>query len=97
MDHFSITQECLYCMRGSKLFRVNLSCYDDTGILLIQPNQPSQIEPFRFRCQFCHQTTTLDFYRFSHPDLICYLKRINKRYEETKKLLQALYILINSI
>ena len=95
MDHFNITQECLYCMRGSKLFRVDLNCYDDhDGRLLIQPNQ---MEPFRFRCQFCHQTTTLDFYRFSHPDLICYLKRINKRYQQIKNLLQALYILINSI
>ena len=25
MDHFNITQECIHCLRGTRLFRVDLS------------------------------------------------------------------------
>ena len=94
MDHFNITQECVHCLRGAKLFRVDLSCYDDEGRLIVQSND---MERFRLMCPFCWRKTTLDFYRFSHPDLICYLKRLHKQYEETKKALDILYILFNNI
>ena len=94
MDHFNITQECVHCLRGAKLFRVDLSCYDDEGRLIVQSND---MERFRLMCPFCWRKTTLDFYRFSHPDLICYLKRLHKHYEETKKALDILYILFNNI
>ena len=94
MDHFNITQECVHCLRGAKLFRVDLSCYDDDGRLIVQLND---MERFRLMCPFCWRKTTLDFYRFSHPDLICYLKRLHKQYEETKKALDILYILFNNI
>ena len=94
MNHFNITQECVHCLRGTKLFRVDLSCYDHDGRLIIQSND---MERFRFMCPFCCKKTTLDFYRFSHPDLICYLKRLHKRYEEIKKTLEILNILFNNI
>ena len=94
MDHFNITQECVHCLRGAKLFRVDLSCYDDEGRLIVESND---MERFRLMCPFCWRKTTLDFYRFSHPDLICYLKRLHKQYEETKKALDILYILFNNI
>ena len=94
MDHFNITQKCVHCLRGAKLFRVDLSCYDDEGRLIVESND---MERFRLMCPFCWRKTTLDFYRFSHPDLICYLKRLHKQYEETKKALDILYILFNNI
>ena len=94
MDHFNITQECVHCLRGAKIFRVDLSCYDDEGRLIVESND---MERFRLMCPFCWRKTTLDFYRFSHPDLICYLKRLHKQYEETKKALDILYILFNNI
>ena len=94
MDHFNITQACIHCLRGSKLFRVDLSCYDAEGKLLITSDN---INRFRFTCEFCYKVSPLDFYRFSHPDLICYLKRLHKHYEETKKALDKLYILFNNI
>ena len=90
MDHFNITQECVHCLRGAKLFRVDLSCYDDEGRLIVQSND---MERFRLMCPFCWRKTTLDFYRFSHPDLICYLKRLHDQYEKTRKELDKLYIL----
>ena len=94
MDHFNITQECIHCLRGSKLFRVDLTLYDVEGKLHIMPQN---MNPYRFRCQFCWKVSSLDFYRFSHPDLICYLKRLHHQYEETKKALDKLYILFNNI
>ena len=36
MDHFNISQECIHCLRGTRLFRVDLSCYDDNGKLIHQ-------------------------------------------------------------
>ena len=86
MDHFNITQVCHHCIRGSKLFRVDLSCYGS-----------EQMNRFCFTCQFCRQVSSLDFYRFSHPDLIRYLKRLHEQYEETRKALDRLYILFNNI
>ena len=94
MDHFNITQECVHCLRGSKLFRVDLSCYDAEGRLFIESKDMNR---FRFICRFCWRESTLDFYRFSHPDLICYLKRLHKQYEETRQALDKLYILFNNI
>ena len=31
MDHFNITQECIFCLKGSRVFRVDLSDYDANG------------------------------------------------------------------
>ena len=95
MDHFNITQVCRHCIRGSKLFRVDLSCYDAEGKLVI--NGSEQMNRFCFTCQFCRQVSSLDFYRFSHPDLIRYLKRLHEQYEETRKALDRLYIIFNNI
>ena len=94
MDHFNITQVCIYCLRGKKSFRVDLKLYDDNGRLL--PGT-EKLETFRFICHFCWRSSTLDFYKFSHPDLICHLKRLHEQYEETKKTLDKLYILFNNI
>ena len=94
MDHFNITQICIHCLRGKKTFRVDLNLYDDNGKLT---HGTLQMETFHFICYFCWRSTTLDFYKFSHPDLICYLKRLHQQYEETKKALDKLYILFNNI
>ena len=95
MDHFNITQACIHCLRGSKLFRVDLNWYDAEGRLIITGTE--KMNSYRFTCQFCYKQSTLDFYRFSHPDLICHLKRLHEQYEETKKALDKLYILFNNV
>ena len=94
MDHFNITQECIHCLKGSKVFRVDLSYYDAEGRRIILPKD---MERFGFICQFCGKKSTLDFYRFSHPDMICYLKRLHDQYEKTRQALDKLYILFNNI
>ena len=82
MDHFNITQECIHCLKDSKVFRVDLSYYDAQGRRIILEKD---MRRFRFICQFCRKETTPDFYRFSHPDMICYLKRLNDQYKKNKK------------
>ena len=52
---------------------------------------------FRFMCHFCWRESSLDFYKFSHPDLICHLKRLHEQYNETKEALDKLYIIFNNI
>ena len=94
MDHFNISQECVHCLRGTKLFRVDLSCYDNAGRLIVSGND---MERFRLMCTFCWRESTLDFYRFSHPDLICYLKRLHELYKKTKETVDKLYVLFNNI
>ena len=94
MDHFNITHECVCCLRGAKLFRVDLSCYNAEGRLILEPKDMGR---FRFMCPFCWRESTLDFYRFSHPDLICYLKRLHEQYQQVKKALDQLYMLFNNI
>ena len=94
MDHFNITQECIFCLKGSRVFRVDLSDYDANGRRIILAKDMGR---FRFICHLCGKETTLDFYRFSHPSLICYLKRLHDQFKETKKTLDKLYILFNNI
>ena len=94
MDHFNITQECIHCLKESKVFKVDLSYYDAQGQRIILAKDMGR---FRFICQFCRKETTLDFYRFSHPDMICYLKRLHDQYEKTRKALDKLYILFYNI
>ena len=94
MDHFNITQECIHCLRGAKLFKVELSCYNEEGRLVLEPQD---MDRFRLLCPFCGKRTTLDFYRFSHPDLICYLKRLHRQQEQRRQALNILYQFIRNL
>ena len=95
MDHFKITQTCVHCLRGKKLFRVDLDLYDVEGRLTVVGTE--KMKTFRFICQFCWKESPLDFYRFSHSNLICNLKRLQKQYNETKKALDVLYVLFHNV
>ena len=89
MDHFNITQVCTNCLRGTKTFRVDLSLYDADGRL---NHGVGNMDRFKFTCHFCWRNSQLDFYRFSHPDLIKHLKHLYEHYEKIKELI---CILIN--
>ena len=95
MDHINITQAYIHCLRGKKVFRVDLNLYDANGRLMIAGTE--KMKTFRFMCYFCWRESPLDFYKFSHPDLICHLKRSHEQYIETKKALDKLYIIFNNI
>ena len=95
MDHFNITQLCVHCVRGKKVFRVDLNLYDAEGKLMIMGTE--KMKTFRFMCHFCWKESPLEFYRFCHPDLICHLKRLNEKYNKTKETLDKLNIMFNNI
>ena len=77
MDHFEIIHTCGNCLRGKKLFRVNLDLYDAEGKLLPGTRR---MKMFDFMCQFCWKKSSLDFDTFSHQDVICYLKHLHKQF-----------------
>ena len=75
MDHFNITQVCTYCLRGKKVFRVDLSLNNDDGRL---NHGVESMNCFKFICHFCRKKSGLDFYRFSHPDLTQTIRKNKK-------------------
>ena len=92
MNCFSICQLCRFCQRGSRVFNVDLSCYDAEGRLNVNPMQ--LIGQFSFQCQFCNHVSTLEFDKFSHPDLIRYLKRQTEKCNEIRTILDSFYSLL---
>ena len=93
MDRFHISQICINCLRGKRVFTIHLDLYDDFGRLAIGTDR---LHCFQFICEFCWRKTSLEFYKFSHPDLICYLKKLKQQHDEMKKLLDKFYILFNN-
>ena len=94
MDYFNITQVCSNCLRGEKVFQVGLSLYDDEGRLY---QGVQNMECYQFICHFCWKRSSLDFYRFSHPDLIRHLKCLHEYFKKLKKDVDKLDDLINDI
>ena len=66
MDHINISQTCVNCSRGKKVFRVDLDLYDAEGRLLPKTRT---MKNFNFTCHYCFTESSLDFDKFSHPDL----------------------------
>lgn len=93
MDHFIISQTCSFCLRGMKMFRVDLSLYEDDGRLKVGVEN---MDMFKFTCNFCWENSKLDFYRFSHPDLIRHLKRVHEHCNKMKRLFNEINILLNN-
>ena len=92
MDHFKITQTCVNCLRGKKVFRVDLDLYDAEGRLL--PGT-KRMKIFNFTCRYCWLESSLDFNKFCHPDLISHLKRLHKQYSEIEEALDQVLIILN--
>ena len=92
MDHINITQVCVYCLRGKKVFRVDLDLYDAEGKLLPGTRR---MKIFDFTCDYCCLQSSLDFDKFSHQDVISHLKRLHKQYTEIDEALDQLLIILN--
>ena len=95
MDYFYVKQVCSHCLRGTKIFRVDLSLYNDqTG----QLNQVVQkMDCYSFVCHFCWRKCILDFYRFSHPDLILHLKYLHSSYRNLQNHVKTLDEIVNNL
>ena len=53
-----------------------------------------RMKKFEFICHYCRKPSFFDFYRFSHPDIILLLKRLDQQQNE---LIQALDQLVQAL
>lgn len=79
-----INHVCIHCLRGKTVFHISLDLYDEHGLLR---RGVTRMKKFQFICNHCSKKSFCDFYRFSHPDVILLLKRIDQKQNE---LVQAL-------
>ena len=95
MDHFNISQLCRFCGKGNKVFKVDLRCYDADGKVNVNPMR--MLTNFSFQCEFCCIVSTLDFDKFSHPNIILHLKRQKEKNDEIREMFQELFSILNEI
>ena len=74
-----ITHTCIHCWRGTKVFRISLDLYNDEGILR---RGVQRMKKFEFKCDYCLRKSFVDFYRFSHPDVILFLRQLDQKQNE---------------
>ena len=94
MNHFNVCQLCRFCKKGSHVFQIKLSYFDDvTGKVNI-----SSIEimrHFSFQCQFCRAVSMVDFSTVCPPSCALYLKNaVKEKKEKIQQLVQQLISLI---
>ena len=89
MDYLNICQVCCFCKKGSHVFKVDLSCFDDlTGEVIINPIQAIH---FSFQCRFCLHTSLLDFKTLSPPSCVLHLKQsVKKKKDKMRQLVEQL-------
>ena len=87
-----ITHTCSHCFTGRKVYRISLNLYNDEGIL--RPGV-QRMKKFEFTCNHCGRKSFFDFYRFSHPDVILLLKRLDQQQNELIHLLNQLNNILN--
>ena len=74
-----ITHTCTHCHTGKKVFRISLDLYDDQGILR---RGVQRMKKFEFTCEYCLKKSFFDFYRFSYPDVILFLRQLDQKQNE---------------
>ena len=94
MDHINISQTCVKCSRGKKIFKVDLNLYHAEGKLIPETRENKK---FSFTCQYCLFKSWLNFDEFSHPDLILHLKSLEKQYNEMEHLLKNMDNVLNKL
>ena len=92
-----ITHTCTHCHTGKKVFRISLDLYDDQGILR---RGVQRMKKFEFTCEYCSKKSFFDFYRFSYPDVILFLRQLDQKQNELldalNKVIEVLEEYINS-
>ena len=80
MDYVNVCQLCIFCKKGSHLFKVKLNCFDDkTGEVIIDPIKRIH---YNFQCRFCLYTSVLDFQVYCPVACILQLKDEAKKKKE---------------
>ena len=93
MDHFNVCQFCRFCKKGSHVFQIKLSYFDDiTGKVNINP---IEMIHFSFQCQFCQNVSIVDFSTLCPPSCALYLKHsVKEKKEKIQQLVQQLISLV---
>ena len=94
MNHFNVCQLCRFCKKGSNVFQIKLSYFDDvTGEAKISPIET--ITHFPFQCQFCRHVSMVELNTVCPPSCALYLKNaVKDKKEKIEQLLQQLVSLI---
>ena len=93
MDHFRFCQLCRNSRKGSKVFKIMLSDYDENGKINLNPIE--RIRNFAFQCQFCCAVSAVDFDQICNESTVTEMKKIEKETkEEGEKLLVDLVPLL---
>ena len=96
MDHFRFCQLCRNCRKGSKVFKVMLSYYDENGKINLNPME--RIRNFAFSCQFCSAVSMVDFDQVCNASTVIEMKKIEKeKKEEREKLIEDFITLLRLI
>ena len=93
MDCFNIFQLCQFCKRGSHVFRIKLSQFDDvTGKVNINP---IEMIHFSFQCQFCRKTSIVNFGKVCPPSCVLFMKHsVKEKKVKIQELVQQLLSLV---
>ena len=93
MEYLNLCQVCRFCKKGSRVFKVHLSCFNDfTGEVNINPIERIH---FSFTCQFCFHITQVDFETMCPPFCILHIKQtVREKKEKMDKLIQQLTSLV---
>ena len=86
-----ISHTCSHCFKGKKVYRVTFDLFNDEGILR---QGVQQMKKFEFECEHCSKKSFLDFYRFSHPDVILLLKRLDRKQDELIRALDQIITIL---
>ena len=96
MDHFRFCQLCRDCKKGTKVFKIPLTNYDENGKVNLNPID--RIRNFAFICEFCSAISVVDFDQICNPSTIIEMKKLEKeKKEEREKLIEDLITLLRLI
>ena len=87
MDYINICQVCLFCKKGSHLYKVHLNIFDDESGEV----DPIKAIDYNFQCAFCLQTSVLDFKQYCPPSCILQLKKKKEMQELTEQLTSMVF------
>ena len=88
-----ISHTCMHCLKGKKVYRISLDLYDDEGLL---KRGVTRRKEFEFICTYCERKSFFDFYRFSHPDVILLLKRLDEQQTKLQEAIEQLVITLGT-
>ena len=95
MNSLNVCQLCRFCMKGSHLFQIKLSYYDDVTRKIKNVNSMERISKFSFQCQFCCMVSTVDFENICTPHCVLELKEQAKQKEKKiRQIIQQLMSLL---